>query len=117
MLRRYTPGPPLSAFVSCFWYSEGATGTHTKEKLLPNGEPSIIFDLHSNTIRLYDAADIDRCTTYGGAVLAGARSSCFVIDTCQQERVAGIQFLPGSAFPFFRMPACKAEATTVRREL
>ncbi len=47
------------------------------------------------------------------AVLSGARSDCFVIDTDQQERVVGIQFRPGGAFPFFPMPVSEIEGLSV----
>ena len=46
-------------------------------------------------------------------MLSGARSNCFVIDTDQQERVAGIQSRPGGAFPFFRVPSSETEGITV----
>jgi hypothetical protein len=103
LLRKHTPRPPLSAFVNCLWYWEGAPHTHSKERLLPNGEPAIIFNLRDESIRIYDAQDIRRFNTYGHAVLSGSRLDCFVIDTCQQERVMDIQFQPGGTFPFFRM--------------
>ncbi len=111
-LRRYIPRPPLSAFVACLWYSEGAPDTHVKERLLPNGEAAIIFNLCDDPLRISDAQNIARYNSYGHAVLSGARANCFVIDTCQQDRVAGIQFRPGGAFPFFRMPACELEGAS-----
>jgi AraC-like DNA-binding protein len=83
---------------------------------LPNGEPAIIFNLRDDAIRIYDAHDVSRHTSYGHAVLSGARSNCFVIDTEQQERVVGVQFLPGGAFPFFRMPASEAENLSIDLE-
>jgi len=110
---KYIPGAPLSSLVACFWYWEGARQTHSKDRLLPNGEPSIIFNLRDTSIRIYDAQDLTRYASYGSSVLSGARSNCFVIDTEQQERVIGIQFKPGGAFPFFRTPAWEAENTSV----
>ncbi|MFZ0591494.1 MAG: helix-turn-helix domain-containing protein [Bryobacteraceae bacterium] len=103
--RKYFPKPPLAGFIQCLWYWEGAPGPHTKERLLPNGEPAIIFNLRNEPIRIYDAQNIALYESYGNAVLSGARANCFVIDTCQQERVIGIQFRPGGAFPFFGFPA------------
>lgn len=111
--RIYAPGGPLSAFVGCFWYWEGAPQTHQKERLLPNGEPSIIFNLLDAPIRIYDAQDLTLFASYGRAVLSGARSNCFTIDTNQQEHVVGIQFKPGGAFPFLRMPASEVENASV----
>jgi AraC-like DNA-binding protein len=106
---RSTPSPPLSQFVQCFWYCEGAPLTHTKERLMPTGEAAIIFNLRDEAIRIYDWKRPECFESFGQAVLAGARSEPFVIDTLQQERVLGIQFYPGGAFPFFRMPSSELE--------
>ncbi len=103
--RLHTPGVPLARFVQCFWYWEGAPESHSKERLMPTGEPCIIFNLRDEPIRIYDWKNVDRWETYGQAVLSGARSEPFVIDTLQQERVFGIQFRAGGSFPFFRMPS------------
>jgi AraC-like DNA-binding protein len=113
---RYTPAAPLSAFVNCLWYWEGTPQPHTKEKLLPNGEAAIIFNLRDQPIRIYDPQDLSKYESYGHAVLSGVRADCFVIDTDQQERVVGIQFRPGGAFPFFRMPAWEVEGNSVDLE-
>jgi AraC-like DNA-binding protein len=108
MIRRLlmsAPSAPLSELVQCFWYCEGAPLTHSKERLMPTGEACIIFNLRDEPIRIYDWKNPDRFETYTHAVLSGARSEPFVIDTLQQERVFGIQFRAGGSFPFFRMPS------------
>jgi AraC-like DNA-binding protein len=118
--RRYTPPPPLAAFVGCIWYAEGFEGTHTQERLLPNGESAIVIDLRDGleeTVRvepicLHDAHEIRKIESSASAVFCGARTDCFVIDTSQQERVIGIQFRPGGAFPFLAMPASEVAGTT-----
>jgi AraC-like DNA-binding protein len=103
--RRHIPPQPLAAFVSCLWYSEGFEGTHQQERLLPNGESGIVIDLREGPVRIYEADDPRRFKSFAPAVFCGARTDCFVIDTSQQERVIGIQFNPGGAFPFLDMPA------------
>jgi AraC-like DNA-binding protein len=103
--RSYTPQPPLAAFVDCIWYSEGMQGTHELERLLPNGESGIVFDLREEPVRIYDAQDFARFESFAPAIFCGARTDCFVIETSQQERVIGIQFRPGGGFPFLNMPA------------
>jgi AraC-like DNA-binding protein len=105
VLYQHVPPAPLSAFVRCFWCSEGAPDAHAKERLMPNGEPTIVFNLRDDEMRIYDADDLSRYSTYRHAVISGARTGCFVIDTVQEDRVFGIQFLPGGSFPFFREPA------------
>src|SRR5271168_2183742 len=103
---RYKPSPPLGNFIECLWYWEGIPeGTHTHERLMPNGEATIVFNLKDTPIRIYRSDDVSRFDTYGHAVLSGARTNYFVIGTAEQERVIGIQFQPGGSFPFFREPA------------
>jgi AraC-like DNA-binding protein len=110
--RRYTPLPPLSVFVDCIWYSEGFEGTHQRERLLPNGESGIIFDLREQPVHIIDAGNTARFETFAPAIFCGARTDCFVIETSQQERVIGIQFRAGGAFPFLAMPASEVANAT-----
>jgi len=110
------PNAPLSSFVKCLWYWEGAPQTHQQERLMPNGEPSIIFNLRDEAIRVYED-DPRRSGSYRRAVISGARTNSFVIDTAQEDRVFGIQFQAGGAFPFLRMPACEIENRTVELEM
>jgi AraC-like DNA-binding protein len=105
LYRLYTPPPPLSALVSCLWYAEGFDGAHTQERLLPNGESSIVFDLRPQPIPIPHPDRPAASTSLPASIFCGARTSCFVIATSAQERVAGIQFRPGGAFPFLGMPA------------
>jgi AraC-like DNA-binding protein len=83
---------------------------------MPTGEATIVFNLRDDGIRIYHRDDISRYDTFGSAVLSGARSNYFVIDTIGQQRVVGIQFHPGGAFPFFHMPADEAENAEIALE-
>jgi AraC-like DNA-binding protein len=112
LYRRHTPAAPLSAFVSCIWYSEGFEGSHQRERLLPNGESGIVFDLRERPVRIFDTDHTARFETFSPAIFCGARIDCFVIETSQQERVIGIQFRPGGAFPFLGMPASEVASAT-----
>ncbi len=83
---------------------------------MPTGEATIVFNLHDDAIRIYCPEDVSRYSSFGHAVLSGARSNFFVIDTAGQQRVVGIQFYPGGAFPFFRMPADEAQNSEINLE-
>ncbi len=80
---------------------------------MPNGEATIVFNLMDAPIRIYHSDDVRRFDTYGQAILSGARTSYFVIGAAEQERVLGIQFKPGGAFPFFREPADAMENSSI----
>ncbi len=113
MHRLHTPGPPLAALIRCFWYGEGVPQPHTRERLLPNGEASIIFNLRDDEMRIYDVDDAQRYTSCGLAGITGPRTHCFAIDTAAEERVIGIQFHPGGTFPFFCEPAVEVANQSV----
>ncbi len=113
---RYRPQGPLGALVECLWYWEDAPGPHLQERLLPQAQAAMILNLREEPIAIYE--DNGAARSYGTAVLSGARSNCFTIDCNQQERVVGVQFAPGGAFPFFRMPMSELEdASFDMREL
>jgi AraC-like DNA-binding protein len=118
LYRRYTPPPPLAAFVACLWYSEGLQGTHERERLLPNGESGIVFDLRDGSRRRPIPVVDEHCdqASYFDAVFCGARTDSFLLDTSEQERAIGIQFRPGGAFPFLGMPASEAANATYSLE-
>jgi AraC-like DNA-binding protein len=104
---RYRPEGALAALVECLWYWEGAPGPHLQERLLPQAQAAMILNLRDEPIAIYEDEGGER--HYGTAVFSGARSNCFTIDCNQQERVVGVQFAPGGAFPFFRMPISELE--------
>jgi AraC-like DNA-binding protein len=104
---RLKPKMPLAALVECLWYWEGAPGPHLQERLLPQAQAAMILNLREEPIAIYE--DGRGARHYGTAVFSGARSSCFTIDCNQQERVVGVQFAPGGASPFLRMPMSELE--------
>lgn len=102
----YRPSPPLSSFVEMFWYYEGEAGSpHKKERLLPQGSAELVINLREDEVRLYNPKDIREAYTLSGSAICGPHSQFFVIDTAEQDCVAGVHFRPGGLFPFFRLPA------------
>jgi len=101
----YTPAPPLSDYVELLWLYEDYTQPHEKERLLPDGSMELVINLSEDRVRVYDPNDAARFHTLHGAIVVGAHSEYFVIDTAQQHSVMGAHFKPGGAFPFFDPPA------------
>lgn len=116
MHRLHFPAPPLAAFIRCFWYWETVPQPHRRERLLPNGEAALVFNLRDEEMRIYDADDTERFVSCGVAAFSGARTNCFAIDTAVEDRVIGVEFQPGGAFPFFRMPASETANQSVGLE-
>jgi AraC-like DNA-binding protein len=102
---RHIPKPPLSSFVELFWYWDGfPPRRHTHERLMPDGSVAMVINLRDDSARIYDRDNLRRYTSFPGALVCGPHSSFFVIDTAEQASVIGIQFRPGGAFPFFKLP-------------
>jgi len=112
----HIPAAPLRPFVRCFWYWEDAPQPHARERLMPNGEASIVFNLRDEEMRLYDGDNPERYASCGLVAFTGPRTDCFAIDTASEDRVIGIQFQPGGTFPFFREPACEVANQSLRLE-
>lgn len=101
-----SPAPPLDAFVDSVWFCRNEQRTLALERVLPTGAPQLIVNLGENKTRLYEAtARGVLCTTSPGSVLTGVTTRAQIIDTAEQEYVAGVAFRPGGTVPFFRIPA------------
>lgn len=93
---------PLSQFVNCLWYSTGESRTHLKERLLPTGSIDMNFKLQEDRkVRVFDGQTVQ---SIGGAVVSGAYSHFYAIDTSQPSPTLGVHFRPGGAARFFSIP-------------
>jgi AraC-like DNA-binding protein len=90
---QYKPPAPLSAFIDCIWYWDGYVQPHARERLLPDGSSSMVFNLDPN----HAAEDPD--------VITGARVTSFVVETRHMVTTLGVHFRPAGAFPFLGFPA------------
>jgi hypothetical protein len=97
----HRPGPPLDRFVDQLWYWEGAPLAHAKDRLLPSGSSGLIINLFEDETRCYSGPGDDVVERLPGAVLCGAYSRYFVIDTREQRANVGVAFRPGGTWPFF----------------
>jgi AraC-like DNA-binding protein len=107
LARTYVPGPPLGALIEKLWLYEGYTVGHARERLLPMGTMELVINLREDESRVYDPrtglalpSRVQR-----GALLCGAHSESFIIDTDEQQSVIGVHFKPGGAAPFLGVPA------------
>lgn len=100
----HIPSSPLSAFVALFWYYDGYTLPHARERLLPTGTTELVINLREDRIETFSGNDPSP-QTFRGGVVCGPHSEFFVIDTSQEETIIGVHFKPGGAFPFFKLPA------------
>lgn len=80
--REHAPHPRLSAFVACYWTSEGGTGAHP---VLPDGCIDLLFDARA-----------------GRLDVVGTMTRAMWIDRRDAAQFVGVRFRPGGAVPFLR---------------
>src|SRR5262245_26528868 len=100
------PRPPLDAFVASIWSFRVGSRPHALERILPTGAAQLIVNLQEDRTRLYDPDPPHRCIATVGTILAGVQSRYQIIDTSEQEYVAGVAFRPGGTAAFMKAPAC-----------
>lgn len=101
---RHIPSGPLGEYIALFWYFEGSDTEPRLERLLPTGTVELVIDLNEERVRVYDGDDTARFEAYRGPLVCGVHSDYFVIDAVPNERIAGVHFKPGGAWPFLGVP-------------
>jgi AraC-like DNA-binding protein len=99
------PRAPLDRFIESIWLYRNDPRPHALERVLPTGAVQLIVNLKEDETRLYDAEDPSRFVATAGTVLSSMQTRFQVIDTSEQESVAGVVFRPGGTVPFVRVPA------------
>jgi len=106
--RHRVPRPPLDSFVESIWVYQNDPRPYALERILPTGAAQLIVNLKEDQTRLYDPEAPHRCAATSGSLLSGVQSRFQIIDTSEQEHVAGVAFKPGGTVPFVRGPAHEA---------
>jgi AraC-like DNA-binding protein len=104
---RHRPGPPLSAWVECFWYSPaGRSGSAMRRRsALPSGSMDVVFNLGENSVQVLLPPDRVALRT-DGTILHGAQSGYFIIDARPVTHAStGVHFRPGGGAVLLGAPA------------
>ena len=97
----------LAPFIASFHYNEGAMPAAI-ERILPNGQAHLMINLDEDEFRTYGGAECGTVHRTRGAVLAGPHGRSTAIDTREQRRLVAVEFRPGGAAAFLRMPLSEA---------
>jgi AraC-like DNA-binding protein len=115
--RQRVPRPPIDSFVDLIWVYQNDPRPRELERILPTGAAHLIVNLKEDETRLYNPESPHRYVSTSGSVLSGVQSRFQIIDTSEQEYVAGAAFKPGGTVPFVRVPAYEASDADVPLEL
>jgi AraC-like DNA-binding protein len=112
------PRPSLDPYVESVWVCRGSYPSSALERVLPTGGAQLTINLVEDEIRLYDRTERGiHCTAMPGTILTGITTRSQIIDTAEQEYVAGVVFRPGGTLPFFATPASEITNADVPLEL
>jgi len=107
LYHRHRPPPILRDYVDSFWILQDAPA-HARERIVPEGTFELVVNLAENEIHIYDPEHPQPCRRRFGAVVSGAFSRFFVVDTRTHAAMLGVHFRPGGALPFFGIRADEA---------
>lgn len=93
------PAAPLDAWIEQLWMYEaaggGAPAARWSERVLPTGALQLIVDLSPG----------GPCDSVpGGALVVGVHAGASIVEFESRMVLAGVQFRPGGAAPFFDLP-------------
>lgn len=103
--RHRIPGPPLDSYIELMWVYRNDPQPLSLERILPTGAAQLIVNLKEDRTRIYDPECPSHPIENVGTVLSGVHTRFQVIDTAEQEFVAGVVFRAGGLVPFMRLPA------------
>ena len=95
--RTYKPSPPLDALVENLWSLADAPA-HARERIVPSGTFELVVNLDEDEVRVYEPDGTVR--RHAGAVVSGAFTRSFVVDTREHASLVGVHFKPGGARAF-----------------
>jgi AraC-like DNA-binding protein len=99
----HKPVPALAPFVDHLWCLNDAPA-HQLERVMPAGTLELVINLAEDEFRIYDRDDPRRYTRFAGAMVSGAYSRYFVIDTREHASILGVHFKPGGAARVLGVP-------------
>ena len=113
----YVPAFPLNYFIERFFYYEGLSPAHNKERFFPDGNTELIFDLTENPQYIYDnesLCEIQACRYFW---VSGVRTRSITIPSGRGSRMLIVAFKKGKAYPFYPMPMSEIADQVVSADL
>jgi AraC-like DNA-binding protein len=99
----HTPCAPLSRFVDYLWWLSD-TPAHQQERIVPTGTQELVINLDADAFDIHGADSAGASRRFAGAMVSGAYSKYFVIDTRAHASLLGVHFKPGGAGPLLGVP-------------
>jgi AraC-like DNA-binding protein len=107
ILRRKQPGQLLGRFVEFFWFYEGWEGSHTTERVLPDGTFELVINLSGELRKQFHRDNPAQFTSFQHGWVSGAHSRYILIDSLPGASMIGAHFRPGGIASFIGSPAAE----------
>ncbi len=99
----HKPAAPLSRFVDYLWSLSDAP-RHAQERIVATGTQELVINLQENAFDIRRAGEEAHAQRLSGAMVSGAYSRYFVIDTRAHASLLGVHFRAGGAGPVLGVP-------------
>ncbi|MDQ3005816.1 MAG: AraC family transcriptional regulator [Chloroflexota bacterium] len=100
----HVPVFPLNKFIEHFFYFEGLSPAHNRERFLPDGNTELIIDLTQNIQYIYDNDSLTEVQACRQAWVSGVRTHSITIPSGADSRMLVVAFKKGKAHPFYPLP-------------
>jgi AraC-like DNA-binding protein len=104
LVSRRPGSAPLAQFVESLHFHAGDPVPFGLERILPGGQIHIMVNMEEDQFRTYSGPDCSTVSRTRGAILQGPASKPAMIDTVEQRSLVTVNFKPGGAAPFFKVP-------------
>ncbi len=98
------PIPPLDRYVESLFYYTGYEPAHSMDRLLPDGNVQLIFELTGSPNYIYDNQTLENIQTCRRVWFAGFRTAPITIPSGAKSEMIIVNFTKGGAFPFLKEP-------------
>lgn len=117
LFKLHIPSCPLNLFIDSFIYYRDYNPVHSMDRLLPDGNINVIFDLTDYPKYIYDNQTLQEIQACRNVWFSGMRNNYITIPSGKDSEMFIINFRRGRAFPFVQMPLNELTDSVVDAEL
>jgi AraC-like DNA-binding protein len=111
---RYNPSPPLNSYIHCLYYRDRPM-PYAREKILPVPWIDLMINF-GGPFRAYEADQTRPFANCDHSRFVGLRSAYHLVDWPPDMRFFIVEFKPGGAYPFLRLPLSELQHQVVTLE-
>ncbi len=104
IFHQHIPSFPLNQFIESFVYYRGFEPDHRLDRLLPDGNVTLVIDLKEEPQHIYDNETLQEIQACRYAWLSGIRNMPITIPSGKDSEMFIVQFHKGKSLPFVKTP-------------